>query len=115
MKDITEIAFISYIEDLKTYDNKEYKIMYENYDWKLSIIAYEIMINELTDYEYLNQPEEDYLAFNKENNDEVIKIALKFSSKFNLYIMNKKEYDHYTKRKGKIRLFKPVYYCLEIK
>lgn len=72
MKDITEIACESYKEDLRSYDNCDNLITYPKYDWKMSYIAQDAMLNKLTDYHDFNQPDTDYETFDVNNNENVI-------------------------------------------
>lgn len=94
MKDITEIACESYKEDLRSYDNSDYVITYQKYDWKMSYIAYDAMLNEYTDYYELNQPDTDYETFDKKNNIEVINLVVEFQCFHSIFLVsdkNKKE------------------------
>ena len=90
MKDITDIACESYKEDLRSYDNPDYVITYPNYDWKMSYVAYDAMLNELTDYHNLNQPDTDYETFGTTNNIEVINLVEKFHCFHSIFLVSKK-------------------------
>ncbi|KPN83312.1 hypothetical protein RZ76_13800 [Apilactobacillus kunkeei] len=90
MKDITEIACESYKEDLRSYDNPDYVITYPKYDWKMSYVAYDAMLNELTDYHNLNQPDTDYETFGTSNNIEVINLVEKFQCFHSIFLSSKK-------------------------
>ncbi|AYF93079.1 hypothetical protein [Apilactobacillus bombintestini] len=92
MKNVSNIAFESYKEDLRRYDNSLYKIKFSNYDWKLSIAAYNIMLENLTSYKNMYQPQEDYDAFGVENNSEVIDIVDSFIFYNDIYQTNNDEY-----------------------
>lgn len=109
MRDITEIACESYKEDLRTYDDKNYQIKYKNYDWKLSILAYRMMIDEFTDYKNLEQPEEDYLAFEKESNAEVIDMVGWFERNYRIQLLNKVERICFGNYVIKYRMFNEEY------
>lgn len=87
MKDITEIACESYKEDLRSYDNPDYVITYPKYDWKMSYVAYDAMLNELTDYHDLNQPDTDYETFGVENNLVVVSIVNNFKINHSIFII----------------------------
>ncbi|CAI2554557.1 hypothetical protein AKUA1805_01150 [Apilactobacillus kunkeei] len=94
MEDITEIACESYKEDLRTYDNPDYVIIYPKYNWKMSYVAYDAMLNELTDYHNLNQPDTDYETFGLDNNIEVINLVAEFQCFHSIFLAsdkNKKE------------------------
>ncbi|CAI2555096.1 hypothetical protein AKUA1401_01100 [Apilactobacillus kunkeei] len=78
MIDITEIAVESYKEDLRSYDNSDYVVTYQKYDWKMSYIAYDAMLNKLTCYHNLNQPDTDYETFGMKSNNDVINLATRF-------------------------------------
>lgn len=113
MRDITEIACESYKEDLRTYDDKNYQIKYKNYDWKLAILAYRIMIDEFTDYNNLEQPEEDYLAFDKENNAEVMDMVGWLERNYRIQLLLRDEYKDVGENKGVINLFGKFYYRIQ--
>lgn len=113
MRDITEVACESYKEDLRTYDNKNYQIKYKNYDWKLSIVVYRIMINEFTDYRNFQQPEEDYLAFEKESNGEVVDMVGWFERSYHICLLSKYEYNNSYGNKGIINSFGKFYYRIQ--
>ncbi|GAA6113329.1 hypothetical protein AP1H75_09960 [Apilactobacillus apinorum] len=115
MRDITEIACESYKEDLRTYDDKNYQIKYKNYDWKLAILAYRIMIDEFTDYNNLEQPEEDYLAFDKENNAEVMDMVGWLERNYRIQLLLRDEYKDVGENKGVINLFGKFYYRIQKK
>ena len=89
MKDITDIACESYKEDLRSYDNPDYVITYPNYDWKMSYVAYDAMLNELTDYHDLNQPETDYETFGMYSNEDVIDLVENFNKKHCIYLVDR--------------------------
>ena len=93
MKDITEIACESYKEDLRSYDNCDYVITYPKYDWKMSYIAYDAMLNKLTGYHDLNQPDTDYETFGTKNNSEIISLINEFKKDFCIYLINNDSYD----------------------
>ena len=92
MIDITDIACESYKEDLRSYDNPEYVIIYPKYDWKMSYIAYDAMLNEYTDYYELNQPDTDYETFYKKNNSEVISLIDEFNKNYSIYLISDEQY-----------------------
>lgn len=115
MRDITEIACESYKEDLRKYDDKNYQIKYKNYDWKLSILAYLIMINEFTDYRNFQQPEEDYLAFEKESNGEVVDMVGWFERSYHICLLSKYEYNSSYGNKGIMNAFDKLYYEIKNK
>ncbi|WP_203621995.1 hypothetical protein [Apilactobacillus nanyangensis] len=111
MKDITEIACESYKEDLKSYDNPDYVITYPEYDWKMSYIAYDAMLNELTDYHDLNQPDTDYETFGVKNNMDVIDILRCFQNNYRIFLVenNKGINVHHTK--GKVEYYYMIIKC----
>lgn len=92
MKNVSTIAFESYKEDLRRYDDNSYKIKFADYNWRLSLAAYNIMIENLTSYKNMEQPQEDYDAFGLETNSEVIDLVDSFSFYNDIYQTNNNEY-----------------------
>lgn len=113
MKDITEIACESYKEDLRSYDNPDYVITYPNYDWKMSYVAYDAMLNELTDYHNLNQPDTDYETFDVNNNEDVIFKCSFFKSVYRIFNVSCFEYNNYIGNKGFIKGKDRIYYVIK--
>lgn len=102
MKDITEIACESYKEDLRSYDNPDYVIKYPKYDWKMSYVAYDAMLNELTNYRGLNQPDTDYETFGLVNNTEVINLVREFQYFHSIFlVLDKYKNETLNRIKGK--------------
>lgn len=104
MIDITDIACESYKEDLRSYDNPDYVIKYPKYDWRMSYIAYDSMLNELTDYHNLNQPNTDYETFGVHSNKEVIELVENFNKKHCIYLVDRMNGNAYH-IKGKIKYY----------
>lgn len=113
MKDITEIACESYKEDLRSYDNPDYVITYPEYDWKMSYVAYDAMLNELTDYHDLNQPDTDYETFDVDNNEDVIFKCSLFKSVYRILKVSGFEYNSYIGNKGFIKGNDRIYYVIK--
>ncbi|WP_203619636.1 hypothetical protein [Apilactobacillus nanyangensis] len=113
MKDITEVACESYKEDLRSYDNPDYVITYPKYDWKMSYVAYDAMLNELTDYHDLNQPDTDYETFGVNNNEDVIFKCSFFKSVYRILNVSGFEYNNYIGNKGFIKGKDRIYYVIK--
>ncbi|KOY76527.1 hypothetical protein RZ70_08370 [Apilactobacillus kunkeei] len=113
MKDITDVAFESYKEDLKSYDNPDYVIHYPKYDWKMSYIAYDAMLKEYTDYHNLNQPDTDYETFGEDKNYNVFFKCLLFKSLYIILEVSFSEYKNYLGRKGFIKRKDRIYYIIK--
>ena len=92
MQNVSAIAFESYKEDLRRYDDSSYKIKFADYNWKLSLVAYNIMIENLTFYKNMEQPQEDYDAFGLETNSEVIDLVDSFSFYNDIYKVNENNF-----------------------
>lgn len=105
MKDITEISCESYKEDLRSYDNPDYVITYPEYDWKMSYVAYDAMLNELTDYHDLNQPDTDYETFDVDNNEDVIDILRCFQSNYRIFLVENDWSSNVHHIKGKVEYY----------
>lgn len=112
MKNITEIASESYKEDLRTYDNSEYVITYSKYDWKMSYVAYDAMLNELTDYHNLNQPNTDYETFSLKSNEDVIHLAEIFFKFHDLFLISENYYNSTKNKKGFVKVKNDIFYLL---
>lgn len=112
MKNITEIASESYIEDLRSYDNPEYVITYSEYDWRMSYIAYESMLNELTHYHDLNQPDTDYETFGLESNSDVIYLVKSFFKFHDLFLISENDYNDTKNKKGFVKVKNNIFYLL---
>lgn len=113
MKDITEVAFESYKEDLISYDNPNYVITYPEYDWKMSYIAYDAMLNELTNYYNLSQPEKDYETFGLESNKDVIQLARFFFKYHVLFLIKENDYNKAKSKKGIVKGKNNLFYLLK--
>ncbi|KPN84162.1 hypothetical protein [Apilactobacillus kunkeei] len=113
MKDITEIACESYKEDLRSYDNPDYVITYPKYDWKMSYIAYDAMLNKLTGYHDLNQPDTDYETFDVYSNQDVIFKCSFFKSIYKILEVSFYEYNNYLGSKGFIKGKDRIYYIIK--
>lgn len=115
MIDITEIACESYKEDLRSYDNSDYVITYSRYDWRMSYIAYEVMLNELTHYQDLNQPDTDYETFGLKSNSDVIYLVKCFFEIHDLFLISKKDYSKTEGKKGIAKSKNNLFYLLREK
>ena len=115
MIDITEIACESYKEDLISYDNHDYVINYSKYDWKMSYIAYDAMLNKLTHYHGLNQPDTDYETFGFKSNSEVIYLVNCFFRFYDLFLISKREYSNTKDKKGIVKGRNNLFYILREK
>ncbi|WKN29328.1 hypothetical protein MUB42_02680 [Apilactobacillus kunkeei] len=115
MIDITEIACESYKEDLRSYDNPDYVITYPKYNWKMSYVAYDAMLNELTDYRNLNQPDTDYETFGFKSNSEVIYFVNCFFRFYDLFLINKRVYSNTKDTKGIVKGKNNLFYILREK
>lgn len=113
MKDITEIACESYKEDLRSYDNPDYVITYPKYNWKMSYLAYDAMLNELTDYHNLKQPDTDYETFDVYSNQDVIFKCSFFKSIYKILEVSFYEYNNYLGSKGFIKGKDRIYYIIK--
>ena len=113
MKKITKIACESYKEDLRSYDSPDCFIKYSKYDWKMSYVAYDAMLNELTNYRDLNQPDTDYETFGLKCNRDVIYLVKDFFRFYDLFLINKKEYNNAKGKKGFIKGKTNLFYLLK--
>ncbi|MCT6859602.1 MAG: hypothetical protein M3Z82_10080 [Apilactobacillus sp.] len=113
MKKITKIAFESYKEDLRSYDRPDCFIENSKYDWKMSYVAYDAMLNALTNYRDLKQPDTDYETFGLKCNKDVIYLAKDFFKFYDLFLINKKEYNNIKGKKGFIKGKTNLFYLLK--
>lgn len=102
MIDITRETCISYIEDLKSYENESYEPTNNpEYDWQFSYIAFKCLACEFTDYYKMfaeQMPDTDLEIFNMDTTSELIELVEYFARNYYIFELEPDEEKTYAQK-----------------
>lgn len=99
MIDITKKSCMSYIEDLKSYEDEQYSKV--DYDWKLSFIAFKCLACEFTEYYKMfadEMPDTDLEIFEMDSTADLIELVEYFARNYYIFDLEPDEENIYQQK-----------------